>query len=112
MATSITHRVTGAYLAIGALALVYWVTAAAAGPGAFATAQWAAASGLGQALLILWVYAFFFHLCNGIRHLYWDTGRGLRIDTAYANGWAAIGAATALWLLTLGIAYGVMGGAG
>ena len=41
-------------------------------------------------LLILTSYAFFYHLCTGIRHLIWDTGRGFSIKTINYSGWVAV----------------------
>ena len=44
---------------------------------------------LGKVLLIGWSFAFFFHLCNGVRHLVWDTGRGF--EKAQANAVVVVG---------------------
>ena len=41
-------------------------------------------------LLILTSYGFFYHLCTGIRHLIWDTGRGFSIKTINYSGWVAV----------------------
>ena len=30
----------------------------------------------GQVLVYLWLANFYYHFCNGIRHLVWDTGHG------------------------------------
>ena len=56
-------------------------------------------------LLIGWTFAFFVHLGNGIRHLVWDTGRGLERSQANASAWGVLFAAAVLtaafWLLRL-----------
>ncbi len=44
----------------------------------------------GLFLLLLWTFSLFFHLCNGIRHLVWDTGRGFDLRTIYLSGWSVI----------------------
>ena len=93
---SITHRMTGIALSIGALFLVWWLVAAATSDGAFAAAQWFFGSWLGLLMLLGWTFCFFFHLANGIRHLVWDTGRGFDLPTAYASGWAVVAASAAL----------------
>jgi len=93
---SITHRMTGIALSIGALFLVWWLVAAATGDGAFAAAQWFFGSWLGLLMLLGWTFCFFFHLANGIRHLVWDTGRGFDLPTAYASGWAVATTSAAL----------------
>ncbi|HUH84810.1 MAG TPA: succinate dehydrogenase, cytochrome b556 subunit [Stellaceae bacterium] len=93
---SITHRMTGIALSVGALFLVWWLLAAATSDGAFAAAQWFFGSWLGLLMLLGWTFCFFFHLANGIRHLVWDTGRGFDLPTAYASGWAVVAASAAL----------------
>jgi succinate dehydrogenase cytochrome b subunit len=108
---SILHRVTGVALAVGALLLVYWLIAVAAGPDAFATAQGFIGSILGRLLLFGWTVALFYHLCNGIRHLFWDAGRGFELRTAYASGWAVVIVAAALSVITWIAGYAAMGGA-
>jgi succinate dehydrogenase / fumarate reductase cytochrome b subunit len=88
MAMSILHRATGVALAAGTLALVYWLVAAAMGPDAYAQAQALFATWPGQVLLWGWTFAFFYHLCNGIRHLAWDAGWGFEIRTLYVTGYS------------------------
>jgi succinate dehydrogenase / fumarate reductase cytochrome b subunit len=83
---SISHRVTGIALSVGALLLVCWLLAAAAGPQAYATLQ---------GLVRSW-FALFFHLCNGIRHLAWDAGYGFELRTIYASGWSVVAASALL----------------
>lgn len=96
---SITHRATGVALAVGTLLLVYWLVAAALGPQAYAQAQSVLGSKLGQLLLFLWTWALFYHLCNGIRHLFWDAGYGFEIPTVYKSGKAVLIASVVLTLL-------------
>jgi succinate dehydrogenase / fumarate reductase cytochrome b subunit len=98
-ALSIFHRISGVALGIGTLLLVWWLTAAAGSPAAFATAQGFIGSWLGLCLLFGWTAALFYHFCNGIRHLYWDTGRGFGIGQVETSGKLAIAAAVALTVL-------------
>jgi len=108
---SILHRLTGVALAVGTLLLVYWLAAAASGPEAFATARGLIGSVIGRLVLFGWTFALFFHLCNGIRHLFWDAGYGFELPTAYRSGWLVVAAST---LLTLGcwiLGYASRGGA-
>jgi succinate dehydrogenase / fumarate reductase cytochrome b subunit len=83
---SISHRLTGIVLGIGALFLVCQLVAAASGPDAFERIQGFAGSWLGLVLLFGWSASFFYHLANGIRHLVWDAGYGLDIETTYRSG--------------------------
>ncbi|PWG63751.1 succinate dehydrogenase, cytochrome b556 subunit [Sediminicurvatus halobius] len=103
--TSISHRISGTLNAAGSLVLVYWVVAVSAGPDTYATAQGFLGSLPVQVLMFLWSFGLFYHLCNGIRHLFWDVGYGFELDTAQRSGQAAIGAAALLtvfaWLIAL-----------
>ena len=96
---SILHRGTGIALSVGTLMLVWWLVAAAAGPGPFATAQGFIGSWFGLLILFGWTFALFFHLCNGIRHLFWDAGHGFELKTVYASGWTAVAASSCLTIL-------------
>ncbi|HEY4135960.1 MAG TPA: succinate dehydrogenase, cytochrome b556 subunit [Alphaproteobacteria bacterium] len=90
MLLSILHRATGIALAAGALLLVYWLAAAASGPESFAAAQGLIGSWFGMLVLLGFSYALFFHLCNGIRHLFWDAGYGFELKDAYRSGWTVV----------------------
>ena len=105
MALSILHRITGVALAAGTLLLVWWLVAAASGPEAFATVQGFIGSILGRLLLFGWTLALFYHLCNGIRHLFWDAGYGFELDVAYRSGLAVLGASVALTLISWILGY-------
>jgi succinate dehydrogenase / fumarate reductase, cytochrome b subunit len=96
---SISHRATGVWLSIGALFLVWWLLAAATSASSFVAAQGFFGSWLGLLLLLSWTYCFFYHLCNGVRHLVWDAGYGLDLKTAYASGWAVVAASGGLTVI-------------
>lgn len=100
---SISHRLTGVALGLGTLFLVWWLIAAAMSDGAFATAQTFFGSWLGLLLLFGWTYSFFFHLCNGVRHLMWDSGYGLDLRTAYTTGWVVLAASGVLTLAAFAV---------
>jgi succinate dehydrogenase / fumarate reductase, cytochrome b subunit len=93
---SITHRATGVALAAGTLLLVWWLVAAAAGPEQFATVRAVIASWFGKLVLLGWTASLFFHLANGIRHLFWDAGLGFELRTTYASGWLVVAATLVL----------------
>lgn len=99
MVLSISHRFTGAALAVGLLLLVYWLGALAAGESAYATALTVLGAWPVKVLLFLFTFAFFYHLSNGIRHLWWDTGRGFEIPQVYSSGYAVVAASVILTLL-------------
>jgi len=106
---SISHRLTGIALSVGAPLLVYWLIAAAAGPWAYDALHGFLGSWPGLALLFCWTYALFFHLCNGIRHLFWDAGYGFDLQTIYASGWAVVAASMALTLAAWVISFNMHG---
>jgi succinate dehydrogenase / fumarate reductase cytochrome b subunit len=93
---SIANRITGVLLSGCAVVLVVWVVAAAAGPRAYDAVQSVIASWIGQIVLFGGTFAFFLHLCGGIRHLVWDTVHGFELRSIYASGWAVVGASVVL----------------
>ena len=99
-ALSILHRLTGIALAVGSILLTWWLVAVAAGGEVFAVTHAFLRSPIGRLLLILWSAAFFYHLCNGIRHLVWDAGYGFELKSAYRGGYIVIAAAVVLTVLT------------
>ena len=102
---SILHRMTGVLLSFGAIVLVAWLIAVASGPSAYEQFAGLAGSLPGRLVLAGFVYAFFYHLGNGIRHLFWDAGHGFEIEQARASGWAVVCISTLLavgvWLVAL-----------
>ena len=107
---SITHRATGAALGVGTLLLAYWLIAAATGPEAFDQARTLLASVPGRIVLLGFSWALFYHLCNGIRHLFWDAGYGFEIPVMHRTGWAVIVVSAALTLAAWVAGYAVAGG--
>lgn len=96
---SIIHRLTGMALSLGALLLTAWLVAAASGAAAYAGLVGLLRSPLGSLLLVGWSFAFFYHLCNGIRHLVWDAGYGFEIPQSNRSGKLAVVSACVLTLL-------------
>lgn len=90
MALSILHRFTGIALAAGTLLLVYWLWAAASGQQTYFRANLLIGSWFGRLLLFGWTAALFYHLFNGIRHLFWDAGKGFELRTGYLSGVAVV----------------------
>ena len=107
---SITHRATGIALVLGTLLLAYWLLAAASGAEAYSSAQQLLGSWPGRILLLGFSFSLFFHLCNGIRHLFWDVGLGFELKTAYASGKAVVAVSVAMTVLAWALAYAMRGG--
>lgn len=99
-ALSILHRLTGIALSLGSILLAWWLIAVAAGGQWFATTHAFIESPIGMLLLFLWSVSFFYHLCSGIRHLFWDAGYGFEIRSAYRSGYTVLTATVLLTALT------------
>ncbi len=108
-ALSILHRLTGVVLALGALLLTYWLTSAAYGPEAFAKAHDFMAGWLGRLILFGVSFSLFFHLCNGVRHLFWDIGWGLELRQVKGSGYLVALAALSLTVGVWSAAYMLAG---
>lgn len=104
---SILHRATGIFLCLGAVVFAWWSVALALGPEAYAAVGSALGSWLGRLLLFAWTFSFFFHLCNGVRHLFWDAGIGFELRTVRASGLAVVAASIALTIAAFGLGYAV-----
>ena len=105
MATSIFHRITGCALAASGVLVVWWFLAAARGPERFEFVDWLLTSWIGGLVLLLSVVALWFHFCNGIRHLIWDTGAAFDIHGLHRAGMIVFGATAVLTVITLIVAW-------
>ena len=103
MLMSIAHRVTGAGLYFGTLLLAWWLLAAASGPNAYAGIGSFMSSLVGRVILFGYTWTLMHHMLGGIRHLIWDTGRGLgpgeRDWLAGATLFGSIVLTILLWIL-------------
>ena len=99
MTLSIIHRMTGVAASVGFLAFVWWLMALASGPDAYAAAMRLLMSPLAKLLLVGFTFSFAYHFCNGIRHLVWDTGRGLERAQARRSGALVVAASLLLTVL-------------
>lgn len=106
MALSILHRMSGVFLAIGAIVMVVVLAAIASGSSQFLMVQSWLAHPIGLLLLVGWSFGLFLHLANGVRHLIWDAGAALEKNTANRSGLFVIAfavlATAATWLLACG----------
>jgi succinate dehydrogenase / fumarate reductase cytochrome b subunit len=100
---SILHRMTGMANTIGLLLFAWWMIAAVSGPDAYAQFIDFITSPFGYVLLFGWTLSVTYHMCNGVRHLIWDTGAMLTIKKAQTAGMIVLGLTiilTALFWLT------------
>jgi succinate dehydrogenase / fumarate reductase cytochrome b subunit len=96
------HRVTGAVLYFGMLIPAAWLLAAATGPGWFNFVNSLLGTYLGRLVLFGYTWGLIHHMLGGIRHLIWDTGRGLDLESievfARATIIGSVGLTAAVWL--------------
>ena len=102
MALSILHRITGV-AAVGRFPAVRLVAHGAGLAGPTPTRRRCALlrTPLAKLLLVGFTFSFVYHFCNGIRHLVWDTGRGLERAQARRSGALVIVAALLLTALVV-----------
>lgn len=106
MAASITHRATGMALYGGVTLIALWFIGLALAPQMAATLTGIFRSPIGVIVIIGFVWSLCFHLMNGLRHLYWDSGRGLDPKTATMTAWLVYGVSAVLASVILFFGYG------
>jgi len=84
------HRITGLLLSAGAVVLGVWLITLASGPESFAAVAGVVGAAWFKPLLVGWTFCFFFHLANGVRHLFWDAGYGFDPKRIRASGWTVV----------------------
>lgn len=103
LSLSILHRITGVAASVGFLVLAWWLMALATGHDAYDRAMRLLDTPLAKLLLVGFTFSFVYHFCNGIRHLVWDTGRGMERAQARRSGYFVIVAALLLTALAVGL---------
>lgn len=101
MITSILTRITGNGLIVAGILVTWWLVAAATGPEAFALADGVITSWFGDLVMLLSLWALWYHTLAGLRHLYWDTGRGLELNKVQVLGWGVVIGSVVLTVLTV-----------
>lgn len=99
--TSILTRITGNALIVATVLAVWWLLAAATSPDYFATANAVATSWFGDLVFTGSLWAVWYHYLAGLRHLYFDAGKGLDIPTAEKLGWGVIIGSVVLTVITI-----------
>jgi succinate dehydrogenase / fumarate reductase cytochrome b subunit len=97
--TSFANRVTGVVLSVGLIMLVYWLLAVAGGAQAYERASASLQLPIFKLIYAGVLAAFVYHLVAGIRHLIWDTGRGLERRQSKRSAAIVIGVSIVLFLI-------------
>jgi len=86
---SIFHRLTGIGLFVGFSMLSWWMII-----WIFSKFDSIIFNLINCLLVKIGIYmlvtAFFYHLCNGIRHLFWDIGIGYSLPAMHRSGWIVV----------------------
>ena len=102
---SILHRGTGIVLSIGSIFLVSWILVLTLGESTYQIYSQLVNNWFGKLVIFGFTFGLFYHLSNGIRHLFWDAGYGYDLKDAYITGFAVIFSSLSLTLITWLIIY-------
>ena len=97
---SVLHRLTGLALSFAAVILVFWLFSLAYFADTAIAFYHFFSSMFGKIILVLFSFAFFYHFCNGIRHLFWDVGKGFDLESVNKSGVMVVIAAVVLTAIT------------
>jgi succinate dehydrogenase / fumarate reductase cytochrome b subunit len=97
---SILHRLTGVFMTLGLVLLVYWLASAASGEAAYDATLDLLRTPVIKLALFMWLLSFYYHFFNGIRHLCWDMGWGFERSVARKVGWLVFISAIVVTVLT------------
>ena len=98
---SITHRLTGFALSLVILlspAILYFLTLS---KDSHTLVMNVFQNSFVKLVLFLAIFGLSYHLCNGIRHLAWDAGYGLDLDSSYKSGYAVVAISLGFTLLVV-----------
>lgn len=90
-AMSIFHRFTGIFIYLGMIFMSWVIFALVYYPDCLQgivtkVFSYAIAKNLLKLALFGWSFSLFYHLLNGIRHLFWDMGKGFDLKISYLTG--------------------------
>ena len=102
---SILHRGTGVVLSMGSIILVSWIIALTLGRETYFMYSKIINHWFSHLVLLGFTFGLFYHLSNGIRHLFWDAGYGYDLKQAYISGGIVVFSSLFLTVLTWLIIY-------
>ncbi len=109
LVSSILNRFTGGVLSAGLIVLLYWLVALSQGPAAYAKAYVVLSHWVFKLVFAGLLFSFSYHLAAGIRHLVWDTGRGLERSQSQKSAWLIGAVSVLLTAVLLGWLWSRMG---
>ena len=102
---SIFHRLTGISLSIGSFIIVAWIVSLSMGVESYSYFMSVVDNWFIQTIIFGFAFALFYHLSNGVRHLFWDAGLGFELKSVYVSGSIVVLNAIILTTLTLYFVY-------
>ena len=108
MAMSILHRATGTFLAFGLVVFTGWLMAIAAGPFELDSFNQGLTHPVGRLVLFGISYSLIYHALNGVRHLFWDAGKGLSVESVQSSGIVVLLLSVAVTVLLWMFGYGML----
>ena len=99
--TSILIRITGNALIVSVFLIVCWLFSAATSPQYFTVIDSFMNSWFGTLVLTASLWAVWYHLLGGLRHLIWDRAIGLDLKTAEFLGWLVVFGSFLLTIITI-----------
>lgn len=104
---SFAHRISGLALSFGTVLIAIWVLSAANGAWSYTQFTYVSRSIPGEVLLFAWSWALLYHLCNGIRHLVWDSGFAFEIKNVYLGGYLVVAISLLLTAAVWAVAFAI-----
>lgn len=80
--------------------LVLLIASASGSPESYESMAGIANSWFGKLVLFGFTLTLYYHMANGIRHLFWDVGLGLDLETAKKSGNVCLVAAGVMSVIT------------
>ena len=105
MAMSILHRIAGVAMTGALVLFIAWLWAAAYDAELFDCFSALLRSTFGIIVLVAASFVFYFKFATGLRHLWWDTGRGFAIKQIDASAVLAVAFTIIMTAVTWGFVY-------
>jgi len=99
--TSILNRITGVGMTLASVLIVWWFAAGAFDAAYFEFVDGLLTSILGHIVLIGSLAALWYHMLNSIRHLIWDTGRMMDVETVEKTSYLVFGGTVVMTAITI-----------
>jgi succinate dehydrogenase / fumarate reductase cytochrome b subunit len=93
-------RITGIATFVLSILVVWWLIAASTSESSFAVIDGLLRSFIGDLLMLGALWALYYHMLGRLRHVIWDFGYCLDVETSEKMGAAMFIAATVLAVLT------------